>query len=161
MLLGPRRSRSADLAIRTASGDVLLAAEFKFEPDHARRDLLANKFPVTGWGDALKDIGRIEEFVSAGKVPVAYAVLIDEGRFYRTREAHPGSEWIDWKALRRMVARCRSCGHGGRVRDALANKPEHPPASNRQVGQLTLPRATSFADGCNRPLRPAPNMHTM
>ena len=89
---------SADLAIRTASGDVLLAAEFKYEPAHHRADLLSHNFPVVGWGDPLQDIARIREFVIAGKAPVAYAVLIDEGRLFRTREAHAGSEWRDWDA---------------------------------------------------------------
>ena len=73
---------SADLAIRSGSGEVLLAAEFKYEPAHRRLDLLLHKFPVIGWGDALKDISRIREFVTAGKVPVAYAVLVDEGRYF-------------------------------------------------------------------------------
>jgi hypothetical protein len=96
MLPGQRRSFSADLAICSPIDGVLLAAEFKFEPDHGRPDLLAHKFPVIGWADPLKDIERIREFVSARQALVAYAVLIDEGRFFRTRDAHPGSEWIDW-----------------------------------------------------------------
>ena len=33
-----------------------------------------------------------------GKAPIAYAVLVDEGRFFRARDAHPCSEWIDWDA---------------------------------------------------------------
>jgi hypothetical protein len=98
MIPGPRRHLSADLAIRSDGGDVLLAAEFKFEPAHSRPDLLSHKFPVIGWGDPLKDIARIREFVTGGKARVAYAVLIDEGRFFRVREAHPDSEWIDWDA---------------------------------------------------------------
>ncbi len=98
MLPGARRSLSADLAIRSGAGHLLLAAEFKYEPAHHRSDLLSHKFPVIGWGDALKDISRIREFVAAGKVPVAYAVLVDEGRFFRARAPHAGSEWIDWTA---------------------------------------------------------------
>src|SRR5262245_32078520 len=72
MLPGPRRSLSADLAIRSGASHVLLAAEFKYEPAHRRSDLLPHKFPVIGWGDPLKDISRIREFVTAGKAPVAY-----------------------------------------------------------------------------------------
>lgn len=98
MLPGLRRSRSADLAIRSDTGHVLLAAEFKYEPAHRRMDLLSHKFPVVGWNDPLKDISRIREFVTAGKTPVAYAVLVDEGRYFRARNAHVGSEWIDWNA---------------------------------------------------------------
>lgn len=37
MIPGPRRHLSADLAIRSGGGDVLLAAEFKFEPVHQRK----------------------------------------------------------------------------------------------------------------------------
>jgi len=98
MIPGPRRHLSADIAIRSDAGEVLLAAEFKFELAHHRKDLLSHKFPVIGWGDPLKDIARIRDFVTTGKAPVAYAVLIDEGRFFRVREAHAGSEWIDWDA---------------------------------------------------------------
>ena len=49
----PRSSRQpkCDLAIRSGSGEVLLAAEFKYEPAHRRLDLLLHKFPVIGWGD--------------------------------------------------------------------------------------------------------------
>ena len=98
MLPGPRRALCADLAILSGRGDGLLAAEFKFEPSHSRADLLTHKFPVIGWADSLKDISRIREFVSAGKVPIAYAVLVDEGRFFRSRQAHDGGEWVDWDA---------------------------------------------------------------
>lgn len=98
MLPGARRSLSADIVIRAGREEVLLAAEFKYEPAHDRTDLLAHKFPVVGWGDPLRDISRIRDFVTTGKAPVAYAVFVDEGRFFRNREAHPGSQWIDWDA---------------------------------------------------------------
>lgn len=98
MLPGSRRSLSADLVVRARAGDVLVAAEFKFEPAHSRADLLSHKFPVTGWADSLKDISRIRDFVSAGRAPIAYAVLVDEGRYFRPRPAHGGGEWIDWDA---------------------------------------------------------------
>lgn len=98
MLPGARRSLSADLAIRSGDLQVVLAAEFKFEPAHDRADLLTHKFPVTGWSDSLKDIARIKEFVTTDRAAVAYAVLVDEGRYYRTRAPHADSEWIDWDA---------------------------------------------------------------
>lgn len=98
MLPGSRRSLSADLVVRAGAGDVLLAAEFKFEPAHSRADLLPHKFPVTGWADSSKDISRIRDFVSSGNAPIAYAVLVDEGRFFRPRPPHEGGEWIDWDA---------------------------------------------------------------
>lgn len=77
---------------------MLVAAEFKYEPAHERPDLLAHKFPVVGWADPLRDIARIREFVVAQKAPVGFAVLVEEGRFFRSREAHAGSQWIDWDA---------------------------------------------------------------
>lgn len=100
MIPGPRRAFSADLAIRDPDERILLAVEFKFEPDHRRSDLLAHKFPVIGWGDAQRDIERIRQFVDEAAAPAAYAILVDEGRFFRTREAHPGSDWIDWATPR-------------------------------------------------------------
>lgn len=48
MVPGPRRAFSADIAVRDSSGSVLVAAEFKYEPDHSPPDLLAHKFPVVG-----------------------------------------------------------------------------------------------------------------
>jgi hypothetical protein len=96
MLPGPRRAFSADLAVRDASGSVLLAAEFKYEPDHGRPDLLSHKFPVVVFEAVLKDVERIRQFVESGKVPVAYAVFVDEGTFFRTREVALGSSWVEW-----------------------------------------------------------------
>ncbi len=98
MLRGPRRAFSADLAMRSNDGEVLLAAEFKYEPVHHRHDLLAHKLPVIGWADALRDIERIRDFVTTGTVPVAYAIVIDEGGYFRGRRPHPHSRWIDWRA---------------------------------------------------------------
>src|SRR5947207_4018472 len=81
MLPGPRRSFSADLVLRTTTPDetILLAAEFKYEPSHRRADILPGKLPVVVWADVLKDITRIETFVTQGKTPVGYAVCLDEG----------------------------------------------------------------------------------
>jgi hypothetical protein len=97
MLPGPRRAFSADIAIRDESGQVLLAAEFKYEPDHSRPDLLAHKFPVVAFESVLKDVDRIKQFVEAGKAAIAYAVFVDEGTFFRKRPVQPGSSWIDWQ----------------------------------------------------------------
>ncbi len=105
MLPGSTRSLSADLVVRARAGDVLVAAEFKFEPAHSRADL-SHKFPVTGWADSLKDISRIRDFVSAGRAPIAYAVLVDEGRYFRPRPAHVGGEWIDWDARAPLDTQC-------------------------------------------------------
>jgi hypothetical protein len=100
LLSGPRRARSADLVIRDESKDVLVAAEFKYEPSHDRGEFVAlpGKLPVVFWGaDGIaKDIARIREFVEAGAARIAFAVFVDEGRYFRHRAAHPGSAWRDW-----------------------------------------------------------------
>jgi hypothetical protein len=93
---GPRRGLCADLAILNEERRVELAAEFKYEPDHRRSDILQQKLPVVGWQDMQKDILRVREFVEAGAVEVGYTVFVDEGGFFRRREAHSGSSWINW-----------------------------------------------------------------
>ena len=95
LLPGPRRARSADLAI-VEDKRVLLAAEFKFEPAASRTDIMANKLPVIGWPDVLKDIERIQEFVATGVTPVAWSVCIDEVGRYRARPRPPYSTVQDW-----------------------------------------------------------------
>jgi len=100
MLPGPRRSLSADLAIRDASGRVLVAAEFKYEPSHQRPEFRdqPGKLPVVFWGadGVAKDVVRIRQFVEAGTTRAAFAMFLDEGRHFRNRAPHPGSEWRDW-----------------------------------------------------------------
>lgn len=98
ILPGERRSLSADLAIINRSGDVEVAAEFKYEPSHQRDDIPQTKFPVVFWGsDGVgKDVQRVHEFVTSGRARVAYAVFIDEGGYFRHRPAHAGSEWIEF-----------------------------------------------------------------
>jgi hypothetical protein len=87
--------------IRDSCTTVLVAAEFKYEPSHSRPEFHAlptNKFPIVDWGNegVAKDISRIREFVELGGARIAFAVFIDEGRYFRHRPAHPGSEWHDW-----------------------------------------------------------------
>ena len=104
MLPGLRRARSADLVVRDASGEVLVAAEFKYEPSHDRAEFsaLPGKLPVVFWGlnGVAGDLARIREFVEAGSARTAIAVFIDEGRHFRHRLAHPGAEWRDWPPAR-------------------------------------------------------------
>ena len=85
MLPGPRRSLSADLVLVSPDGLVAVAVEFKYEPCHARHDVLKNKLPVTVWKDIVKDTERVRQFVDQGKAQVAYAVVIDEGGDYLAR----------------------------------------------------------------------------
>jgi hypothetical protein len=98
MLPGKRRSLSADLAILNQDNLVEVAVEFKYEPSHGRQDILRAKFPVVVWGKegVRKDVDRVREFVARGKAAAAYALLIDEGGYFRQRPPHPGARWIDW-----------------------------------------------------------------
>jgi hypothetical protein len=100
MLPGPRRSLSADLVIRNAAGHVLVAAELKYEPSHLRPEFQSQpgKLPVVFWGadGVAKDVARIWQFVEAGAARAAFAMFIDEGRHFRARPPHIGSEWRDW-----------------------------------------------------------------
>ena len=93
LMPGPRRARSADLAILDG-GRVQLAAEFKFEPAASRTDIMANKLPVIGWGDYEKDVERIKEFVGAGVTPLGWAICIDEGGRYAHRLRLPIT-WVE------------------------------------------------------------------
>jgi hypothetical protein len=83
---GQYRSLSADLALVSTTKDVLLAAEFKYEPCHRRPDLLKSKLPVTIWADIVKDTLRAYRFVEEGRARVAYAVCIDEGNYLAQRD---------------------------------------------------------------------------
>ena len=98
ILPGNRRSICADLAILNGKGIVEVAAEFKYEPSHLRKDIMPGKFPVTIWEDITKDVTRIQQFVSIGKSQAAYSLLIDEGNFHRQRIPPSGSRWITWQS---------------------------------------------------------------
>jgi hypothetical protein len=98
MIAGPRRSLSADLAIVNSMGDVLVAAEFKYEPCHRRHDVLRNKLPVVAWADVLKDTVRTQRFVGDGKAAVAYAICVDEGGYLAGRDLSVYSETRHWDA---------------------------------------------------------------
>jgi hypothetical protein len=105
LLSGPRRARSADLVIRDeGSKEVLVAAEYKYEPSHRRAEILAQpgRLPVVFWGTdgVAKNVARIQKFVQAGAACQAFAVFIDEGRCFRHRPANPGTAWLDWESSR-------------------------------------------------------------
>ena len=103
MLKGNRRALSTDIALVSPQADVVLAAEFKYEPDHCRGGNRAEIWPtklqptIVFWDaeGVLKDVHRIHEFVDQGRTPVEYSVF-DEGGCFRHRPAHPGTEWQDW-----------------------------------------------------------------
>jgi hypothetical protein len=95
---------SADLAILEESGVVEVAAEFKYEPAHARTDIDPKKLPVVFWGAAPSeekgsvghDVRRVKQFVESGGARIAYALFVDEGGHFRHRDPFPNSRWIDW-----------------------------------------------------------------
>lgn len=97
MLSGPHRALSADLVIVDEAKGVLLAAEFKFEPNHERHDISEGKFPVCVWKDIEKDCLRVNEFVAQGKAHIAYAILIDEGGYFRGRTPSLAQTWSRWR----------------------------------------------------------------
>ena len=92
----------ADLVI--LDGDSIeVAAEFKYEPSHARRadrggDIWPSKLDpsVVCWGSVERDVQRVREYVEQGNVNAAFSIFVDEGGHFRYRDPHPGSEWIDW-----------------------------------------------------------------
>lgn len=118
MLPGPRRSLSADLVIRDAAGQVLVAAEFKYEPSHLRPEFRSQpgKLPVVFWGadGVAKDVARIRQFVEAGAARAAFAMFLD-----RVVTSAPGRRILDpcgGTGILRGQAVCRrqSCGPSGR-----------------------------------------------
>lgn len=100
----PAVRESSDLVIVDGTGVVQVAAEFKYEPDHARTDIDARKFPVVFWGVAPSeeknsvghDVKRVRQFVETGGARVGYAIFVDESGHFRHRDPFPGSRWIDW-----------------------------------------------------------------
>lgn len=97
ILPGTRRSLSADIAL-VADEKVLLAVEFKYEPDHSRSDVLKHNLPVVFWGkDGVgKDVERINQIVQAKAALVAHSIFIDEGGAFKHRPPHPNSTWEQW-----------------------------------------------------------------
>ena len=94
----------ADLALLDSGDSVAVAAEFKYEPSHARNakqggDIWPTKFPVVFRdkdGSVEKDVQRTRNYVGLGKAKVAYSIFIDERGHFRARDPFPGSEWVDW-----------------------------------------------------------------
>jgi hypothetical protein len=92
-----------DLALVRQDNSVAVAAEFKYEPSHGRkdRDIWRTKFPVVFWNEGVgHDIERIQGFATHEATTTVYAIFIDEGGFFRHHPPHPGSRWIDWAPSR-------------------------------------------------------------
>ena len=86
------------------SPPVEVAVEFKYEPAHSRgfdpsndvTDIWPTKFPIINWTSVEEDIRRIREFVAKGRAKVAYAILVDEGGYFRRRASSLHGTWVDW-----------------------------------------------------------------
>lgn len=119
LLPGTRWARSADLVIRKASKEALVAAEFKYEPSHRRAEFVAmpGKLPVVFWGPdgVAKDVIRIREFVEAGVALAGFAVFIDEGRTSAIDPHIPERPGATGTPVSLTARHRRSCGQAGRL----------------------------------------------
>ena len=102
---GNRRSLCTDLAV-IMDADVLLAIEFKYEPDHDRGkgkdpNILPSKLnpSVVSWepDGVLKDVERCSGYVADGRSKASVSLFVDEGGCFRHRDPHEGTTWIDWQ----------------------------------------------------------------
>jgi len=100
ILPGNRRRLSTDLVILTPPDKVLVAAEFKYEPSHDRKDIRKEKFPIVFWGaeGVAKDVDRVRQYVDSGKALIAYSVFIDEGGYFHRlhHQPHANCKWLPW-----------------------------------------------------------------
>jgi hypothetical protein len=101
-----RRSICADLAILDMQGEVEVAVELKFEPDHRRGfGPRRNTWPtrldpsVVFWKEGVeKDVERAQQYVSQGRAKIAVTMFVDEGGLFRHRRPPSiKTEWVDWK----------------------------------------------------------------
>ena len=112
---GNRKSLCADLAIMQGSV-IEIAAEFKYEPDHDRKEDFSEKklnSNIVAWnkhgiGD---DVARVQRFVKDKKANVACSIFIDEGKRFRHREAFAESQWHDWEKASVSVLICWAKKH--------------------------------------------------
>lgn len=98
MAMGGERAAFADLVLLDADGLAEAVIDFKYEPSHARPDILPASLPVCFWDAAGVggDVTHIRELTNSGRARAAFAVFLDEGGYFRDRAPHKGSEWIDW-----------------------------------------------------------------
>ena len=111
---GKRRSITVDLAILNKDfvprqGEVIeVTAEFKYEPDHDREDMLTyyynaegnkkTKFPLVFWKEGVgKDIENAKKYFSLKLCKNSYSCFIDEGGYFRHHTPFDDSNWIDYQ----------------------------------------------------------------
>jgi len=114
MLPGPRRSLSADLVLRNAAGQVLVAAEFKYEPSHLRQEFRCQpgKLPVVFWGagGVAKDVARIRQFVEASVTRAASRCSLTRAVASAPRRRTPDQRGGTGNRRSQAICRHRSCG---------------------------------------------------
>ncbi|MBE0475699.1 MAG: hypothetical protein IBX62_01160 [Coriobacteriia bacterium] len=93
----PYGGRPIDLAVVDENDEFLVAVCVVYEPDARRRsgDLRYARLPRTSWEEVAAEGKRTRDLVAAGRVPVAYTLLVDEGGRYRDRDL-PGSLREEW-----------------------------------------------------------------
>ena len=98
MTKGRVRSSPADLVLLDPKGRAELAVEFKYEPAHQRghTEFPPTKFPVVDRKEVVRDTDRVQKFVERRFTPHACSLFIDEGGYFRKRQAPLGSRWEDW-----------------------------------------------------------------
>jgi hypothetical protein len=85
--------KQLDLAVvdRRHPGVVALGVELKYEPDHSRAggDMRGDtaKFPVCLAEEIARDVESIRRCAAEGLIDVGYALLLDEGGYWRTRQS--------------------------------------------------------------------------
>jgi hypothetical protein len=79
---------------------VVLGVELKYEPDHSRAgaDMRGDtdKFPVCFADQIAKDVESVRRCVAEGLIDVGYALLLDEGGYWRTRQTPPEGDCQLW-----------------------------------------------------------------
>jgi hypothetical protein len=110
---GNRRSICVDIAILDKDSipkqgnTIEVAAEFKYEPDHKRDDMLTfyydsqgnkkTKFPLVFWKDGVgKDIENSRDYFLSNLTKTSYSIFIDEGGYFHLYIPFAGSKWIDY-----------------------------------------------------------------
>lgn len=94
--------KQLDLAVvdRHHPGAVVLGVELKYEPDHGRAgaDMRGDtaKFPVCFAEEIGRDVASVRRCVAERLVDVGYALLLDEGGYWRTRQTRPQGDCRLW-----------------------------------------------------------------
>lgn len=98
-----KNSQRSDLVILNNHDEIEVVAEFKYEPNHNRKDIPKGKLkqPVVFWKEGVvKDIERLQRLKIRAKI--VYAILIDEDGYFCERRPKPvidktKSSWRDWE----------------------------------------------------------------